>query len=530
MPSRLPRAALAPYAAVLALPLVLTACSGGGDEEADSPASSSASSAAAGSSDSATTASAASEDPSVCGYLYEWLSVFQYPLQPDPHAAYTYVVPQITDEPVALEITGDFPYAAWTSWTVYDDAKQGAMPVSVVKDSDIVPEQGSENPFVVGTPVLSPDREFRLLVLPKGTDPSGIDASLSDVPADNVLTRPTKGDYFILANRVYNAFPGYNLGGAVGPTNTPFPQVRTVNYETGDPVDCSKVNLLPSPRSPQDMPQANHAVLDAVPLTNGEQLTLGPQASRPGHEGLEYAPALDARYIEFTRPPILPGADVPSVPPPDSCAGYLGAQTSTTKIGLIRIPHVATWFDTRHLTDTTPFEQKQSTFFSLTQYGTARGAYRPGRPQTASLGNEELQVDTSGGSTILVWPRSLSRVDQRQVFDLARRQGWALLRGDAQGPATTPNLFVRMKGSSESYQGGYTPTPERDGVPCYFDDHPQQTHWYKVTGDKYVASPANIGPGAPQGVNCTTEELLGGRCLSMLKAYIDSTGGSYSTG
>ena len=456
--------ALVTGAALLVLPLALSACSDSDEEPAADPATSSpATTADAGTSQDPSGAGTASDDPSVCGYLFEWVSVFQYPLQPDPHAAYTYVLPKITDEPVALEITGDFPYAAWTSWTVYDDAKAGLMPVSVAKDSDIVPEQGSANPFVVGTPVLSPDRKFKLLVLPEGVDPSSVHASLSDIPADNVLTRPAKGEFYALANRVYNAFPGYNLGGALGPTNTPFPQVRTVNYETGEPVDCSKVNLLPSPRSPQDMPEANHVLLDAVPLTNGQQLNLGPQATRPGHEGMEYAPALDARYIEFTRPPILPGADVPSVPPPDSCAGYLGAQTSTTKVGLIRIPHVATWFDTSNLTDSTKFEQKQSTFFSVTQYGSARGAYRPGRPQTASLGNEEFQVDKSGGSTIVVWPRSLSRADQQRVFDLARRQGWALLRGDTQGPATTPNLFVRMKGSSESYQGGYTPTPERAG-------------------------------------------------------------------
>ena len=37
---------------------------------------------------------------------------------------------------------------------------------------------------------------------------------------------------------------------------------------------------------------------------------------------------LDPDLIEFTRPPLLPGADVSSIPPPDNCAGYLGAATS----------------------------------------------------------------------------------------------------------------------------------------------------------------------------------------------------------
>jgi hypothetical protein len=68
------------------------------------------------------------DDSSTCGYLYEWLASFRFPLQPDPHAAYTYVV---------------------------------------VKAADIVPDAGSVNPFVVGTPVLSEKRDFRLLTSSK---------------------------------------------------------------------------------------------------------------------------------------------------------------------------------------------------------------------------------------------------------------------------------------------------------------------------------------------------------------------------
>jgi hypothetical protein len=71
---------------------------------------------------------------------------------------------------------------------------------------------------------------------------------------------------------------------------------------------------------------------------------------------------------------------VPSVPPPDHCAGYLGAATSTTEIGLIRIPHVAKWFDTSNLTADSHFEQEETTFFSVTQYGSADGTYQPGSP------------------------------------------------------------------------------------------------------------------------------------------------------
>jgi hypothetical protein len=496
-------------AMLLLLPLVLAACDGGADQSAGEASSPSEVSSQA-----------------VCGYLYEWLSSFRFPLQADPHAAYSYVIPKISDDPVALEITGQFPFAAWTSWTVYTDLKDGVQPFSVVRDAAITPDEGSVNPFVVGKPVLAPKRDYRLLVLPKGTDTATIDESLRDVPASNILSRPTTGGFYILANRVYNAFPGYNQGGAAGPTNTPFPTVRAVNYQTGEDLDCSDVNLLPSPRSPTDMPAGRSPAAGPVTLRGGQQVSLGPQADAD-HEGLEYAPGYDPDLIEFTRPPILPGADVPSVPPPDACAGYLGAATSTTEIGLIRIPHVAKWFDTSNLTASSLFEQEETTYFSVTQYGSAEGTYQPGSPQSGSLGNQELLVDASGGSTIVVWPRSLSADDQQQVFDHAKTNGWAIIRGDEQGTVTTSNVFVRMKGASPSYQGGYAPTSERAGVPCYFDDNPSAKRWHEVTGDTYVASAKNIGSGAPQGVNCSVSELVDDSCLQQLKSHIKSTGGSY---
>jgi hypothetical protein len=522
--------------ALLTLTLVVMACE---DDSESSPTGSSGAqvsspadeSVADGQSTTAASAAAPGSSPvestsAVCGYLYEWLSSFRFPLQPDPHAAYSYVIPQITDDPVALEITGQFPYAAWTSWTIYTDLQGRLQPFSVVKDSAITPEEGSVNPFVPGTAVLAPERDFRLLVLPQGTDTTTIDESLQDVPASNILSSPTTGSWYVLANRVYHSFAGYNQGGAAGPADIPFPTVRAVNYETGEDLDCGDVNLLPSPRSPDDMPTERSPASGPITLRNGDQLSLGAQAD-PDHDGLEYAPEYDPDLIEFTRPPILPGADVPSVPPPDSCAGYLGAATSTTEIGLIRIPHVATWFDTSDLSADSLFEQEEVTFISLTQYGSAVGSYEPGQPETASLGNDELLVDASGGSTIVVWPRSLSTSDQQKVFAQASDNGWAIIRGDEQGPVTTSNLFVREKGSSPSYQGGYTPTSQRPGVPCYFNDNPTATHWHQVTGDQYVASAQNIGPSAPQGVNCSVAQFLDDSCLHELQSYIASTGGSY---
>jgi hypothetical protein len=466
----------------------------------------------------------------VCGYLYEWTSAWTFPLQPDPHAAYSYVVPKVTSDPIAYLISGPFPYAAWTSWTIYDSQFQ---PFSVAKDSAIAPDQGSANPFVVGTPVLSAKRGFKLLLLPSGTDTSALAKSLRDIPASNRLASPTSGKFFVIANRVYNAFPGYNRGGAAGPTKTPFPQVKAIDYKTGSDVDCSQHNLLPHPKPPTDMPKTSPKSPSpaAIKLSDGTTLSIGPRASQKGKgplQGAQFAPELDPDRLEFTRPPLLPGADVSSIPPADSCAGYLGAATSTTKIGLIRVPHVAHWFKTDNLTPNTKFSQEQTTYISFTQYGNGISVYDPGSPNTGSLGNEQLKVDSTGGTTLVIWPRSLGASQEGQVFDYADRHGWAILRGGDQGPVTTANLMNRLKGASPSYSGDYSPTPQQPGVPCYFDDHSSAKRWSDVTGDKYVASATNIGAGAPQGVNCTVAQFLDGSCLQSLKAYITQTGGSYT--
>jgi hypothetical protein len=137
-------------------------------------------------------------------------------------------------------------------------------------------------------------------------------------------------------------------------------------------------------------------------------------------------------------------------------------------------------------------------------------------------------VDSSGGTTVVVWPRNLSSSQQRQVFAYADRKGWAILRGGEQGPVTTANLLIRLKGASASYSGGYTPTSQRTGVPCYFDANPSAKRWDDVTGTRYVAAGTNIGAGAPQGVNCTVQQFLDGNCLDSLKAYITQSGGSYT--
>jgi hypothetical protein len=486
-----------------------------------------------------TAGAAAAVDDSICNYYFEWLDRVRFPLQPDPHAAYSYVIPKVSPaaDHIGFTVTGPLPYAAWTSWMVYTGT---AQPFSVVSKSDIAPDPGHVNPWSgAPTPFRSAKRSFTLLILPQGVDQSTTAAALKSISASNVLRSPSDtkaAPMWILANRVYMALPGYNRGGSGGAGNVAFPTVRSVDYATGKGVPCATLNVIPDklqtpptrpPATPTPVLRNNLLLKNGLPFDRA----LG---SKSSVEGFQFAPPNPKGLIQFTRPPLLPGADVSKIPPADNCAGYLGTPVPTDAIALIRMPHVARFFDTHAIGPDTPYKQKEADYVSFTQYGSAIGTYRPGTPFTTSLGDGELMLDKSGGSTLVVWPRTLTARERAQVFAYAKQHGFAIMRGGAANELTTANLLVRLKGASPTYKDAYAPDADRAGVTCYFGTVQQPKHagqpWSKVTGDEYVASPANIGSGAPQGVSGSAHALVDGSLLSKLKSHIEATGGSYVAG
>ena len=105
-----------------------------------------------------------------------------------------------------------------------------AQPYSLIRKTAIAPDRGSVNPWSgAPTPIAAPERNFTLLVLPEGVDPGDTAESLQQIAGSNVLRSPSDtkdGPMWILANRVYMAFEGYDRGGTGGPDDSPFPAVR----------------------------------------------------------------------------------------------------------------------------------------------------------------------------------------------------------------------------------------------------------------------------------------------------------------
>ncbi|MGO9614273.1 MAG: hypothetical protein ACLPX5_14745 [Dissulfurispiraceae bacterium] len=485
--------------------------------------------------------------PAPCLYAFEWIHTFRFPLQADPRCAYSYVVvPQISSsgKPVGFLIDADFPYAAWFSWTIYGE---NAIAVSLASDHDISPDVGSTNPFFDHNLVFAPSRHYRLLLLQEIPPDKPLAPSLADIPDDNRRTIPTKDSATAIAYRVYQAFPNYNLGGSNGPTNTPFPSVYAVNYETGETLDCAEYNAVPPTigHLPTDTPDVYNLYgttsagvsprLDRQALADSTRLLQIPEfAALQSKVGWQFAPEINPALVTFTRPPLAPGADVSSIPPPDNCAGYLGARVDPRRIALIRIPHVASIFETEALDPNTTFpEDAQAAYISLTMYGASVNIYKPGDPESASLENAEFEQDETQGSTIVVWPRQLPSRERELLFAYAKAQGWVLIRGGLGGPLTTANLLLRLKRANDDYYGAYTPLADkRGGVPCYFEGAAPGAMWSEIekAADPmlYVASFQNLGNAAPQGVHCVSvAEVLNGECLKRLEAYIEEAGGKY---
>jgi hypothetical protein len=483
-----------------------------------------------------------------CNYYYEWIGKVRYPLQPDPHATYTFVVPssQAAKDGVGFLVRGQFVHSVWTSWLTYSGPD--ARPFSGVNFVDNPPENslepaepdpGSIDPFKQGEPMLATPRNFTLLFEPEHQGKKKIAPSLdgtptASIPSHNIKEYPgaQHGSFWALANRNYEAFsPGYNPGGT---TEDTFPVVTAVDLATGEPVDCQAYNVLPdklqkSPSEPPNELNYGHVPI-RIALKNGTRFNL--LGLLGGGSQLEFAPRNPRGLVQFTRPPIAPGADVATIPP-GSCSGYLGARTSTRRVSLIRVPHIPNFTDNLGVTPSTrypnpidPSRPWQAAYVSLSMYGTSSGFYLPNEPESSSIADREFKVDATGGSTILIWPRKFSKRRERRVVAYAEAQGWAILRGGTKGRQVSANLLFRVKAAASNYNGDISKAP------CFYDAH-QNRHkeWKEIPvqeGSPWVIGPSNLGSAAPQGVTCRTiRELTSGRCLRRLKRHIRETGGRY---
>jgi hypothetical protein len=142
------------------------------------------------------------------------------PAYPDTHTDY-WLWNFSRDErsrPTAFTITGQFPYARYTSFQSY-----GQTSTKALIDADIVPDAGSVNPFQSGANRQAPNRSYTLWFVPPESPRAGKPNTLvmpADMPAPNLVMRIVMPD----KDRA--------RGGV------PLPKMQAFDDVTGEPVAC----------------------------------------------------------------------------------------------------------------------------------------------------------------------------------------------------------------------------------------------------------------------------------------------------
>ena len=166
-----------------------------------------------------------------------------------------------------------------------------------------------------------------------------------------------------------------------------------------------------------------------------------------------------------------PNNTVPN--PTDNCANYVQARINPRRIALVRVPHIAQYKSHTPAPDAV-FEETEVGALSYSIYGQLTSIFRKGSPFSYSIGNEDIKTDATGGATIVVWPRSLSRAGAACGVRPGQRPRMEPHRGQPGRPAVRQH--DRWCGSTARrprYQGGLYPSDHRTGAPCF--QGPQST-------------------------------------------------------
>ena len=94
------------------------------------------------------------------------------PLLPDSNVNYyLYIFKRKKGDPIAIRIKGQFGYARYMGFNVYDNRTLNS--VNSLIDKSIIPDVGNVNPFQSTSDPNTPNRHYTIQVLPRGITDSG---------------------------------------------------------------------------------------------------------------------------------------------------------------------------------------------------------------------------------------------------------------------------------------------------------------------------------------------------------------------
>ena len=509
--------------------------------------------AAEGAKTSATTAPPAVTG-SQCPYVLDESKADFYPIQPSFSAGYLMAVQKLTadTEDWAYVVTGDFPYANWTAWYLYD---LKGVPLYKFSDASITPDEGSTNPFVQGNPILAPKRSYTLTFMP-ATTPASV---VSDMQADgeNVALLPEVGstDGISLVSRSYWSFGNDGLGdydrsGYGGPTETPYPTIEAVTTDpsTGEitdaPVqDCGAQSELPE-KLWYDTETGKPAITFEKATPPSSKLSsadlpkfLVQTGSASGALGSEFPPSPVPDQVQFYRnvASSTPYADVQSAPaegdPPDACGGYVMANLPNDVVSVVRVPEVPSYPTYEGATSATLNDRDayDVQFYSVVIYGADKQVDAYGSNDNSQLGNSQIIEDVDGGATFVAYPNGASDSQVEQIAAIAKANGWNLLKSGRQTDVAPNLMVVREKGQNPNWGNALSANKVTQGAPC-----PQSSDASlplpQDPPSAQVSQTNGMGLSAPIGQNCTVAEFVSGECVQELSTRLTQSGQVWSSG
>ena len=403
------------------------------------------------------------------------------PVQMDIHAGYR-IFAFHSDGTIGYRLSGEFPYAAFLSFTTYNGAD--GLLYNALLDYQIKPDPGSKNPFQAGELVNYPDRSYTVTVLPADTVPDVANPIFMPPlpPGSNLMT-------VVLVQRIYLAEPG------VKPPPGESPRFGGVEAPTIEPFEVS------NPATPAGCPSGDFSAITSQVESFGGNFSQSP-LPRNGR-------------IEFYRPPVsgVPFADGSHQETEQDCTDYLEATVFPDQIAVIHLPKVPRFFDNTDTTALTTFPKADDVdvrYLSLGSYGAH--VLPPFNTKGGVLADEniagpDVKTLADGSATFVAIPVRMSRSDTDDAAAKADGLGYNVMPLAEsgllfpQGPLLNPFLIYRNKVSASGFAGSI---PQK--VPCFKGKN--FSHAPRV----YAASPANMDTYAPVGIECSLEDFLYGGC------------------
>jgi len=365
---------------------------------------------------------------------------------------------------VAYKITGQFPHSTTMSFTTYNNIWAIPSPAYAIEDRDIIPDRGSVNPFVPGTQVMAPNRNYTVYIWP---DSVAVPAGLH-----NVVKYPTKAfdprdrlARWFLVMRMYKTQPGYR---AIAES----PKLTAV----------SALNPSQQVRCPLN-PLAGTIKRQVGGVIRKIQVT-GPITPAPE--------SATGDKIYFTRYPakLMIG---PEGYPADGCVTYLMGMVPPDKISVVTQHQLPQHFNNALVTPSTIMKDFQVRWSSQTI------AYWPETPRiTVNQYNSVLRPDGSWSTIYLPPQPRLTRSQLAVVRALARERGYNVLQlppNPKNRPLARllpwPAIVFRQKAISQSFTNKSVL-----GVPCWAQNNPAETYSAQNSPAffaKYASNRGNMG-------------------------------------